>query len=110
MVCAWAWRLVETRAYTPMRIRHLLWHRPHRPVAVGPRHRPAHQQLVGLVPTAVAVAVGADLAADSPGRRHPVLLALRRVILAAQYLSASLVEPTTAEILAVQRAWAAAAA
>src|SRR6266487_2316555 len=39
-----------------------------------------------------------------------MLLALRRVILAAQYLSASLVEPTTAEILAVQRAWAAAAA
>jgi hypothetical protein len=58
MVCAWAWRLVETRAYIPMRSRHLRWHRPHRLVAVGPRHRPAHQQLVGLVPTAVAVAVG----------------------------------------------------
>src|SRR6266511_536711 len=78
MVCAWAWRLVETRAYPPMRIRHLLWHRPHRPVAVGPRHRPAHQQLVGLVPTAVAVAVGAALAADSPGGRHPVLLQQRQ--------------------------------
>jgi hypothetical protein len=39
-----------------------------------------------------------------------MLLALRRVILAAQYLPGSLVEPTTAEILAVQRAWAAAAA
>jgi hypothetical protein len=34
----------------------------------------------------------------------------RLVILAAQYLPGSLVEPTTAEILAVQRAWAAAAA
>jgi hypothetical protein len=39
-----------------------------------------------------------------------MLVALRRVILAAQYLPRSLVEPTTAEILAVQRAWAAAAA
>jgi hypothetical protein len=39
-----------------------------------------------------------------------MLVALRRVILAAQYLPGSLVEPTTAEILAVQRAWAAAAA
>jgi hypothetical protein len=39
-----------------------------------------------------------------------MLVALRRVILAAQYLPGSLVEPTTAEILAVQHAWAAAAA
>lgn len=39
-----------------------------------------------------------------------MLVALRRVILAAQYLPGSLVEPTTAEILEVQRAWAAAAA
>ena len=39
-----------------------------------------------------------------------MLVALRRVILAAQYLPCSLVEPTTAEILTVQRAWAAAAA
>jgi hypothetical protein len=39
-----------------------------------------------------------------------MVVALRRVILAAQYLPSSLVEPTTAEILAVQHAWAAAAA
>jgi hypothetical protein len=39
-----------------------------------------------------------------------MLLALRRIILAAQYLPGSPVEPTTAEILAVQHAWAAAAA
>jgi DDE superfamily endonuclease len=39
-----------------------------------------------------------------------MLVALRRVILAAQYLPGSLVEPTPTEILAVQRAWAAAAA
>jgi hypothetical protein len=39
-----------------------------------------------------------------------MLVALRRVVLAAQYLPGSLVEPTTAEILTVQRAWAAAAA
>jgi hypothetical protein len=39
-----------------------------------------------------------------------MLAALRRVILAAQYLPGSLVEPTHQEILAVQRAWAAAAA
>jgi hypothetical protein len=39
-----------------------------------------------------------------------MLTALRRVILAAQYLPGSLVEPTPSEILAVQRAWAAAAA
>jgi hypothetical protein len=37
-------------------------------------------------------------------------LALRRVILAAQYPPGSPVEPTPAEILAVQHAWAAAAA
>jgi hypothetical protein len=39
-----------------------------------------------------------------------MLVALRRVILAAQYLPGSLVEPTPTEILAVQRAWAAATA
>jgi hypothetical protein len=39
-----------------------------------------------------------------------MLVALRRVILAAQYLPGSLAEPTPAEILTVQRAWAAAAA
>jgi hypothetical protein len=62
----------------PMRIRHPRWHRPHHPLAVGPRHRPAHQQLAGLVPTALAVAVGTDLAADSPGRRHAALLQRRQ--------------------------------
>jgi hypothetical protein len=39
-----------------------------------------------------------------------MLVALRRVVLAAQYLPGSLVEPTSTEILAVQHAWAAAAA
>jgi hypothetical protein len=39
-----------------------------------------------------------------------MLIALRRVLLAAQYLPSSLVEPTHQEILAVQAAWAEAAA
>jgi hypothetical protein len=39
-----------------------------------------------------------------------MLTALRRVLLAAQYLPPSLVEPTHHEILAVQAAWAEAAA
>jgi len=39
-----------------------------------------------------------------------MLVALRRAILAAQYLPGSLLEPTPPEILEVQRAWAAAAA
>jgi hypothetical protein len=39
-----------------------------------------------------------------------MLTALRRVLLAAQYLPSSLVEPTPHEILAVQAAWAEAAA
>jgi hypothetical protein len=39
-----------------------------------------------------------------------MLSALRRVLLAAQYLPSSLVEPTLQEILAVQAAWAKAAA
>src|SRR5215204_7046643 len=65
MVWAWAWRVVETRAYTATRIRHLLGDRLHRPGGVASFRRPAHQQLVGLIPTAARVAVGADLAADS---------------------------------------------
>jgi hypothetical protein len=39
-----------------------------------------------------------------------MLTALRRVLLAAQFLAGSLVEPTQHEILAVQPAWAEAAA
>src|SRR5215211_6264484 len=74
MVWAWACRVVETRAYTATRIRHLLCHRLHRPGGVASFGRPAHQQLVGLIPTTVAVAVGAGLAADSPGRGHRALL------------------------------------
>ncbi len=41
---------------------------------------------------------------------NDMLVALRRAILAAQYLPGSLLEPTPPEILEVQRAWAAAAA
>jgi hypothetical protein len=39
-----------------------------------------------------------------------MLIALRRAIIASQYLSGRLVEPTRAEILEVQHAWAAASA
>src|SRR4029453_5983527 len=74
MVCAWAWRVVETRAYTATPIRHLPCPRPHRPGVVVLRGCPAHQQLVGLIPTTVAVAAGAELAADGPGRAHRALL------------------------------------
>src|SRR5512132_2402212 len=68
MVCAWAWRVVATR------IRHLLCPRPPRAGVVVLRGCPAHQQLVGLIPTTVAVAAGAELAADGPGRAHRALL------------------------------------
>src|SRR5215212_10045701 len=72
IVCAWAWRVVETRAYTATSIRHLLGDR-HRPGQVG-LLGPAHQQLVDLIPAAVAVATGAELAADGPRPGHGALL------------------------------------
>src|SRR5919204_6500525 len=75
MVWAWAWRVVDTRAYTAARIRHLLGgrRRPGQVASLGP----AHQQLVGLVPAALAVAARTGLAADGPGPGHGALLPAR---------------------------------
>src|SRR5512132_3747844 len=71
MVCAWAWRVVDTRAYTATRIRHLLAdQRQTRQAASGP----AHQQLIGLIPPALAIAARAGLTADGPGPDHRALL------------------------------------
>src|SRR6476469_6186993 len=72
MVCAWAWRVVDTRAYTAARIRHLPSdQRQARPIALP---GPAHQQLAGLIPPALAVAARAELAADGPRPVHRALL------------------------------------
>src|SRR6266567_3213370 len=72
MVCAWAWRVVDTRAYTATRIRHLLG--DHRQIRQAAFSGPPHQQLVGLIPPALAVATRAVLAADGPGPNHRALL------------------------------------
>src|SRR5215472_17388524 len=73
MVCAWAWRVVDTRAYTAARIRHLPGdQRQARQIAL--RHRPAHQQLVGLIPPALPVAARNVLAANGPRPAHRALL------------------------------------
>src|SRR6516164_6163517 len=74
MVCACACRVVDTRAYTAARIRHLLGDQRQaaRPVPAPP----ARQQLIGLIPPALRVAARAGLAADGPhpGPGHRALL------------------------------------
>jgi hypothetical protein len=68
MVCAWAWRVAGTRAYTATRIRHLLGDRRRAGQVALPG--PANQQLIGLSPPALAVVTRAGLAADGPGPGH----------------------------------------
>src|SRR5580700_5120357 len=72
MVCAWAWRVVDTRAYTATRIRYLLGDQRRTRQAVLPG--PPDQQLVGLFPPALAVATRDGLTADGPRPVHRALL------------------------------------
>src|SRR6266568_4752684 len=102
MVCAWAWRVVDTRAYTAARIRHLLGDQRQAGHPVPARR--AHQQLAGLIPPALAVAARAGLAADGPrpGPGH-------RALLTGQYRSGEQI-PATAAAGATRSSSAAAAA
>src|SRR5690348_2732 len=72
MVCARAWRVVDTRAYTATRIMHLLGDQRRAWQAVRPG--PPDQQLIGLIPPAFAVAARDGLAADGPRPVHRALL------------------------------------
>src|SRR6266536_5282739 len=72
IVCAWVWRVVDTRACTATRIRHLLGDRRQAwPIALP---GPAHHQLIGLIPPALAIAARDGLAADGPRPDHRALL------------------------------------
>src|SRR5258708_7068727 len=100
MVCAWAWRVVDTRAYTATRIRHLPGDQRQAGQAVSPG--PAHQQLIGLIPPALAVGARAGLTADCPRPGH-------RALLTGRHLSGEQI-PATAAAGATRSASAAAVA
>src|SRR2546429_257150 len=72
MPCAWAWRVVETRAYAATRISVLLSDQRQAGQAALPGQ--TRQQLAGLIPPALAVLARAVLAADGPGPGHRALL------------------------------------
>src|SRR5258708_1248211 len=75
MVGACAWGVVDTRAYTAARIRHLLGDQ--RQAGQPVLARPPHQQLAGLIPPAPGVAARGGLAADGPGPVHRALLTMQ---------------------------------
>src|SRR4249919_289087 len=72
MPCAWAWRVVDTRAYAATRISVLLSDQRQAGQAALPGL--TRQQLVGLIPPALAVRARAVLTADGPGPVHRALL------------------------------------
>ena len=72
MPCAWAWRVVDTRAYAATRISVLLGDQHQAGQAALPGL--TRQQLVGLIPPALAVLARAVLTADGPGPVHQALL------------------------------------
>src|SRR5580704_760026 len=67
MPCAWAWRVVDTRAYAATRISVLLSDQRQAGQAALPGL--TRQQLVGLIPPALAVRARAVLTAHGPGPR-----------------------------------------
>src|SRR5438477_9741580 len=70
--------MVDTRAYTAARSRHLL--RDQRQIRQAALPGPAHQQLIDLIPPALGVAARARLTAHAPGPVHQTLLPGRHLL------------------------------
>src|SRR5262245_57254931 len=66
MVCAWACRLVETRAYRATRIKYLLL-RGERSLGCLAIGCPLQQVLIGLIPSVLRGAALSRLTSDAPG-------------------------------------------